>query len=285
MYSRFAAPRATIDRLQELGLYTKKSLGQHFLVDDNVVGRIIRLAEVGAGDTVIEIGPGIGTLTLALQDTGARLLAIECDEALVAPLREIVDSDQTTVVHADVLRLDAQHIQRMVDDSSTQPCAPLHLVSNLPYQVAATVVLRFFEILPALQSATVMMQREVADRISARAGTKEYGAYTIKLQFLAHVEKRFEVARSSFLPPPRVDSTVVRLTRHPEACDGEQFHARERVVDAAFGMRRKTLRNNLRTAFSAERVDDALAKAGIDGGIRAEMLEPDVFKTLTRWII
>ena len=272
MYSRFASARATIDRLQELGLYTKKSLGQHFLVDDNVVGRIIRLADVNPDDTVIEVGPGIGTLTLALAETGARIVAIEYDSALTDPLREITDASQVEIIQADAARVfdEAKHLTDRLRGATK-------LVANLPYQVAATVVLRFFENLPHLRSATVMVQREVADRMKASLGTKDYSGYTVKLRLLAHPVGDFAVSRASFLPPPRVESTVIRLDR-TEPIPGEvPYEQIRRVIDAAFGMRRKTLRNNLRAHFDTHAVDGALAYARIEGQARAETLTPEDF--------
>ena len=280
MYSRLATPRATISRLQELGLYTKKSLGQHFLVDDAVIGRIIDAAALSMDDMVIEVGPGIGTLTLALQDTGAHLIAVEYDKDLVEPLRTITDPSLTTVLQADAARLKAEEIYQVLDGIVPAKGMSLHLVSNLPYQVAATVVLRFFEMFPQLESATVMVQREVADRITASIGTKQYGGYTIKLQLLARVVKRFEVARNSFLPPPRVDSTVVRLQRDMLTDTAQHYERTRRLIDMAFAMRRKTLRNNLCVHLSAARVDKALDHVGIDKTIRAEKLDAQTFRVL-----
>jgi 16S rRNA (adenine1518-N6/adenine1519-N6)-dimethyltransferase len=345
-YSSLATPRATIARLQELGLYTKKSLGQHFLVDDNVVGRIIRLADISVDDTIIEVGPGIGTLTLALQDTGAQIIAVEYDEQLIAPLKDSTDPQHVSVIQGDAAKILVPSMVSDVDwvsarddatrslstrrdsqkhpdarglsekDATRRSCANRELlqkgtklVSNLPYQVAATVVLRFFEQIPTLTSATVMVQREVADRMKAKVGTKDYSGYSAKLQLLTCPGSSFEVARSAFLPPPRVDSTVIRLDRiavgvHKSRCaitkgecntkdvdcsgterDRILYDATKQVIDAAFGMRRKTLRNNLVSHFGAWAVDSALDEAGIDGRVRAETLEPTQFIALATALV
>jgi len=270
MHSPLSTPHATIARLQELGLYTRKSLGQHFLVDDNVIGRIIELAACEPSDTVIEVGPGIGTLTLALQERVAHIIAIEYDEALIEPLRDLTDPAVVEVVHADAARLLREDGRRLSADRSK-------MVSNLPYQVAATVILRAFESLPNLDSATVMVQKEVADRIRAAHSTKEYGAYTVKLALLAEPTGSFAVSPASFLPPPRVDSTVIRLRRREQVDSMDTYHRIRQVVDAAFGMRRKTLRNNLRTMVSDEAVIAACEATDIDPGVRAETLTVEQF--------
>jgi len=274
MQASLASPTATIARLQELGLSTKKSFGQHFLIDGIVLKRILDLADLSQGDTVIEIGPGIGTLTLALQERVARVIAIEFDEALVMPLRELVDPSIVTVIHADAARL-------LRDEPEMLPQAVASkMVANLPYQIGATVILRSFEVLDRMESATVMVQREVADRIRAHVKTKDYGAYTVKLALLARPAGSFDVSPASFLPPPRVDSTVLHLERHPLVRDTEHYHATRRVVDQAFSMRRKMLRNNLRPLASVQLIESACASIGIDPSARAESLEIEQFIAL-----
>jgi 16S rRNA (adenine1518-N6/adenine1519-N6)-dimethyltransferase len=157
------------------------------------------------------------------------------------------------------------------------------LVANLPYAVAATVVLRFFEILPSLAEATVMVQSEVAARMAATPGTKDYGSYSVKLQLLARPAGSFPVARGCFLPPPRVDSTVLKLVRTYSA-EPALVHAAARVADAAFAQRRKTLRNSLRAnlVIAPAALETALVRSGIDGGVRAETLAPEAFLALAQ---
>jgi len=275
-HSPLATPSATIAVLKRHRLATKKALGQHFLVDDNAVGRIIELAQLTGEETVLEIGPGIGTLTAALCEHAGAVVAVERDVQLLPALAETTaDCPRFAVIRADAVAVSPETI--------AEPFGPpVALVANLPYAVAATVVLRFFQELPDMTSATVMVQAEVADRMAAVPGTKDYGSYTVKLRLLAKAAGRFSVSRSCFLPPPRVDSAVLRLERAPLAEDPALLTAAARAADAAFAQRRKTIRNSLRSALGAEAsaIDAALEAAGIDGSLRAETLPPEAFLAL-----
>ena len=276
--SSLATPSATLAVLKRHGLATKKALGQHFLVDDNVVRRIIELAALRGDETVLEVGPGIGTLTTALCAAAGAVVAIERDADLLPVLAETTAGcGRFAVVRADAVAVSPD----VIAEPFGQPTA---LVANLPYAVAATVVLRFFEEIPSLQSATVMVQAEVADRMAADPGVKDFGSYTVKLRLRATPAGRFSVARTCFLPPPRVDSTVLRLERAPLADEPSLLAETARVADAAFAQRRKTIRNSLRSTLGldAERLDGALAAAGIDGSLRAETLAPERFLALAR---
>jgi len=275
-YSRLASPSATIEVLKRHGLATKKSLGQHFLIDDNVVGRILDLADLTGAETILEVGPGLGTLTVALCGSAGAVVAVERDVQLLPVLAQTTaDCGRLAVVRADAVTVPP-------DELSAAFGPPSALVANLPYGVAATVVLRFFQELPSLSSATVMVQSEVADRMAASPGNKQYGSYTVKLRLLAAPAGRFTVPRSCFLPPPRVDSAVLRLERRPLATDPALLAAASRLADAAFAQRRKTVRNSLRStlACDAQVLDAAFEQAGIDGSLRAEMLEPERFLAL-----
>jgi len=276
-YSPLASPAATIAALQHWGLYTKKSLGQHFLIDDGVIGKILRLADVSPGASVLEVGPGIGTLTEALlgQTDAAEVVSVEVDERLDGLLADISvrSPGRFRYIIKDALQLGIEELPTQFD-----------LVANLPYSVAATIILDAFQRFSGLRSATVMVQREVAQRIMAVPGTKAYGAYTVKLAMLASVAGSFAVARSSFLPPPRVDSTVVKLLRTIDSASDNYVFAC-RIIDAAFAERRKTLRNSLRstlggTDISASEIDVALESSVIDGQRRAESLSLEEFNQL-----
>jgi len=274
-HSRLASPSATIAVLARHGLHTRKALGQHFLVDDNIVGRIIDLAALQPGEHVLEVGPGIGTLTDALLSAGARVTAVEYDARLIPVLAELAEEGRPLrVVNADAVTVS-------VDLLGTGDDAPRALVANLPYSVAATVVLRFFEEMPSIQRAVVMVQAEVADRMAAMPGTKAYGAYTVKLALRAQVTDRFPVPRTCFLPPPRVDSSVICLERM-ERGSGGRVLAAGRVADAAFSQRRKTLRNSLAAGLGVDTATASmiLARAGIEGALRAESLDVDQFLAL-----
>ena len=276
--SRLASPRATIGVLERYDLYTRSSLGQHFLVDDNVVGRILELASLEAGEPVLEVGPGIGTLTVALLDAGAAVVSVEYDTRLVQVLNDLVaEYPSLRVVYADAVSVDTAELV-------TTAGPPRAFVSNLPYGVAATVILRFFEEVPSLATAVVMVQAEVADRIAARPGVKAYGAYTVKLGLRVRVTGRFPVPRSCFLPPPRVDSAVVRLDRLDRPADATLIASASRAADAAFSQRRKTVRNSLAAGLGVPVPEAAgmLEEAGIDGSLRAENLGVDEYLGLGR---
>ncbi len=272
-HSRLASPTATLAVLKERGLSTRKSLGQHFLVDDNIIGRILEMAKLDGTEPVLEIGPGIGTLTVALCAAAGHVVAVERDDRLGPQLASIAEEcGNLTLIHDDAVTVDTAAL-------NAPQGPPRMLVANLPYGVAATVVLRYFQELPSLESATIMVQAEVASRMTAVPGTKSYGAYSVKLQLLASPAGRFPVPRTCFMPPPRVDSSVVRLDRAPRIDPPELIAAAVRTADAAFAQRRKTLRNSLRASLdaSADVLEAALCEAGIDGSRRAEVLSVDEF--------
>ena len=287
--SPLASPRATINRLAEWGITTKKSLGQHFLIDDGVVGRILRLASIEREDRVLEIGPGIGTLTEALLLKGSSVLALEKDGRLLPLLSEIQGRypQAFKFLHIDALdyvegRPDLEQDGRAVFLSTT-----LKLVANLPYSVAATIVLDYFRFMSAIQSATVMVQKEVADRMAAQPGSKDYGAYSVKLQLIASPKASFQVSRTCFLPPPRVDSTVIRFDRRENQIEPDEIPNTFMIIEAAFAERRKTIRNSMRSQFvqlglGLGLIDSLLELSGIPPSTRAEVLNPEDFLSLGR---
>jgi 16S rRNA (adenine1518-N6/adenine1519-N6)-dimethyltransferase len=279
--SPIATPSATRAVLAAHGLTLKKSLGQHFLVDDNIVRKILELAEVPAGAPVLEVGPGIGTLTIALCDAAGWVVAVERDADLLPVLTDVAAGcGNLTVVRADAVAVD---IASLV----TPLGPPTALVANLPYAVAATVVLRFFEELPSLETATVMVQAEVADRMAANPGRKDYGAYTVKLRMHAEPAGRFQVPRTCFMPAPHVDSTVLRLDRVRRDESPELLSAAVRLATAAFSQRRKTLRNSVlaSTGWSGAVFDDVLRESGIDGRRRAETLSVDEYVAMASSVL
>jgi len=275
-HSPLASPSATRAVLESHGRWTNKSLGQHFLVDDNVVGRIIELAALSGTETVLEIGPGIGTLTLALCASARAVVAVERDAGLVPVLADTTaECPRFALISADATTVTAEELGAPFGP-------PTALVANLPYNLAATLVLHVFQTMPSISSATVMVQSEVGGRMSASPGTKEYGAYTVKLRLLARPTGRFPVARGCFFPPPRVDSTVLRLEREPLSGDPRALLDATRAAEAAFAQRRKTIRNSLRARIDApvEFIDAALASAGVPPDVRAETLSPETFIVL-----
>jgi len=254
------------------GIARRRTLGQHFLADPNTARRIVRLAGVRAGDRVLEIGPGLGSLTVALADAGARVVALEVDEHLLPALREVLGDRRVDVVVGDALTVDLDRLLAV-------PAGPASwkVVSNLPYHIATRVVLRLLEEAPAVTGMLVMTQREVADRLCARPGRRTYGVPSVLVAYHARARMVATVPPSVFLPPPRVDSALVSLERHPrppvEVPDYRRF---VRIVRAGFAQRRKMLRAALRSELGA-RTPVVLAAAGVPGSARAETLD------LARW--
>lgn len=291
-YSRLASPRETRAVLERFDLAAKHRLGQNFLVSDAVIGRILELAELDQEDVVLEVGPGIGTLTVALLPRVAAVCAIEADRTLAPVLSETcaTDGEKLALVVADALKVGSAEVAAalVARGGQADKAVPTKLVSNLPYQVAATVVMRFLQEWPSLGRCVVMVQAEVADRICAEPGSRTYGAYTAKLALLGRVTGRFEVSPSSFMPVPHVDSAVVRIerTRPRDPQTGEplappQIAVTTAVIDAAFAQRRKTIRNSMSASgFAKDELDRGLAAAGIDSRRRAETLAPADFVRL-----
>ena len=292
VFSWLASPRETRGVLESYGLATKHHLGQNFLVNDAIIGKILGLAELGDTDVVFEVGPGIGTLTVAMLPAAGAVVSVEADRGLEPVLAETCarDSERFALVMGDALKVTPETLTAAVASLGIDGLAPepTKLVSNLPYQVAATVVLRSFEQMPALRRAVVMVQAEVADRMAASPGSKAYGGYTAKLALYAQPTGRFEVGPGNFMPPPHVDSAVIRLDRASMAdpATGEPLTAGQiawcaQVIDAAFAQRRKTIRNSMgASGFDKAELDAAFAATGIEARSRAEVLAPEDFVRL-----
>lgn len=301
--SPLATPSATRAVLEEFGLATKRRLGQNFLVSDAVIGRILGLAELSPEDVVLEVGPGIGTLTCAMLPRAGAVVAIEADHDLppvlaatcagVAGDGGAAGGRRMALIEGDALRVGTSELAAALWDlpAAQGPDGvrmPNKLVSNLPYQVAATLVLRCMDEMPSLERAVVMVQAEVADRMAARPGTKTYGAYTAKLALVGAISGRFEVGPANFMPPPHVGSAVVRIERRlmadpatGEPLDDAALARVRQVIDAAFAQRRKTIRNSMTSSgFDAATLLEALSACGIDARARAESLSPADFVRL-----
>ncbi len=250
-----------------LGVRPTKALGQNFVIDAGTIRRIVRSSGVTAEDVVLEVGPGLGSLTLGLLETGARVVAVEIDAVLAAELpRTVAERDpeaaaRLTVVHDDALRLDRLPVEATA------------LVANLPYNVAVPVLLTLLERFPSLASALVMVQAEVADRIVAIPGSRTYGSPSVKVAWYASAERAGAVGRTVFWPVPNVDSALVRLERRPPPATAASRTEVFSVVDAAFAQRRKTLRSALAGwAGSPAAAEAALRAAGLDPALRGERL-------------
>ena len=293
--SWLANQRATKETLERFGLATKYRLGQNFLVQDHVIEKIVQLAEVQPTDVIVEVGPGLGTLTVALLDNARAVCSLEADselEQVLAVTCKEPHPDSFALVMGDALAITPQKLAEaystlptVAHDAATNAPMPTKFVSNLPYQVAATLILKFFQELPSLERAVVMVQAEVADRIAAKPSTKAYGAYTAKLSLFARVTGRFEVGPGNFMPPPRVNSAVVRLdrtiARNPvtsKLLSKEELLHTMRVIDAAFAQRRKTIRNSMSASgFDKDKLDQAFLATGIAPTVRAEVLTSQDF--------
>jgi 16S rRNA (adenine1518-N6/adenine1519-N6)-dimethyltransferase len=254
-----------------LDLKPSKSLGQNFVIDSNVCTKIVRTAAVGPTDIALEIGPGLGSLTLALLDSAASVVAVEIDSRLAGQLPITVANLFEHPENLTVLNQDALSIQSL-------PVNPTVLVANLPYNVSVPVLLHLLEKFGSLRTGVVMVQAEVADRLAAKPGTKEYGIPSVKAAWWAEVKGAGSVSRSVFWPAPNVDSKLVSFTRRQTPGDEELRRKVFTIIDAAFAQRRKMLRSALSTLYgSSSAAEQILQRADIDPTLRGEALEISSF--------
>lgn len=267
-----ATPNAVRSLMAAYGLHFRKSLGQNFLIDGNILAKIVQAAEIKPGDWVLEIGPGIGTLTQALAEAGARVVAVEIDKQLVEVLHHTMrEYSQVQIVQGDALRLDLSAYL------PEQTC--YKVAANLPYYITSPLLMKLYEEQQPPEVAVVMVQKEVAQRLIAQPGSKDYGALSINIAYYADAVVVANAPRTVFMPAPNVDSSVVKLTSRPfpyPAADAQTYSA---TVRAAFGQRRKTLRNTLRTLVSDP--EAVLNAAGIDGARRGETLSIEEYGRLS----
>jgi 16S rRNA (adenine1518-N6/adenine1519-N6)-dimethyltransferase len=251
-----------------LGMRPTKTLGQNFVLDPNTVRRIVRRSGVGPQDVVVEVGPGLGSLTLGLLDAASRVVAVEVDPVLARQLPETVRSRRPDRLdRLDVVLADALDVDRLPGP------APTALVANLPYNVAVPVLLTFLSRFESLRTALVMVQAEVAERLAAAPGSKVYGVPSVKAAWYADVRMAGTIARTVFWPAPNVDSALVSLTRREPPASVAGREAVFEVIDAAFAQRRKTLRAALtRWAGSGPAAERLLVAAGVDPSLRGERL-------------
>ncbi|SDL60789.1 16S rRNA (adenine1518-N6/adenine1519-N6)-dimethyltransferase [Corynebacterium mycetoides] len=260
----------------ELGVTPTKKLGQNFVHDPNTVRRIVAAAELTGDDVVVEVGPGLGSLTLGLVDTVSHVIAVEIDPRLAGRLAQTVGeraaeyAGRLEVVTTDALRVTRAQVSRM----------PTALVANLPYNVSVPVLLHMLEEFPTIRRVLVMVQKEVADRLAAEPGSKIYGVPSVKASFYGRVSRAGVIGKNVFWPAPNIESGLVRID--VDASVDRSLQPRVfPLVDAAFAQRRKTLRSTLSAAFgSTQRAEEALTAAGIDPGLRGERLSVDDFVRL-----
>ena len=261
--------RDVVELLERHGLSPSRALGQNFVADPNTVRRIARLAGVGPGDPVVEIGPGVGSLTTALVETGAQVTAVELDRHLVPVLEEVVAPLGVRVVQGDALEVDWGELLAGHDRWA--------LVANLPYNVGTTIVLQLLDDVPAIDRMLVMVQREVGERLAAGPGSGTYGIPSVKAALSARAEVVGRVPATVFIPQPKVESVLVRLTRHPAPVVDVDHGALMALVRQAFGQRRKMLRRSLAGRVSPE----AFAAAGVAPEARPEQLGVAEWAALT----
>ena len=269
--------------LERHGFTFKKSFGQNFLTDTNILQKIVDTAEIDDQVNVIEIGPGIGALTEFLAERAAQVMAFEIDHRLVPILADTLrDFDNVTVVNEDILKVDlAQHIQNFKN-----PDLPIKVVANLPYYITTPILMHLIESGIPFSEFVVMMQKEVADRISAKPNTKAYGSLSIAVQYYMTAKVAFIVPRTVFVPAPNVDSSILKMVRRPEpavAVEDEKFFFK--VSKASFIHRRKTLWNNLTGYFGKtdeikDKLTKALDQAGLSPSVRGEALGLEEFASL-----
>ncbi len=252
---------------ERIGVRPTKKLGQNFVVDANTCRKIVKSADVGQDDVALEIGPGLGSLTLAMLETAKSVIAIEIDDRLALELpitadRHGFDSSKLTIITADAMQI------------SELPANPTVLVANLPYNVSVPVLLRFLELFPTLRSGVVMVQSEVADRLVAKPDSKTYGSPSVKAAWWADLTSAGTVSRSIFWPVPNVDSSLVRFVRYESAGDEVLRKATFKIIDAAFAQRRKMMRAALSDICGGSAQASAIIEqSGIDPTIRGEALE------------
>ena len=269
----------TLHIIRRFGLSLSKRLGQNFLISEQTVNQIVASADLSPGDTVLEIGPGIGTLTQGLAETGANVVAVELDSRLVEVLGTTLEGyDNVRIIHGDILKTD---ISREIK------AAKYKVVANLPYYITTPIIMTLLERRLPIELLVTMVQKEVAERMIAPPGGKDYGALSVAVQYYTDPELLFEVRPNDFIPPPAVDSAVIRcIVRDKPPVDAIDERRFFRVVKAAFSQRRKTLSNALKTSgMSSEQIAAVLSSAGIDPKRRGETLSLAEFAAVSNaWV-
>lgn len=274
-------PTNTIAVLNRYGFSFQKKFGQNFLIDENVVEKIVREAGVTKDDFVLEVGPGIGTMTQILCEHAREVVAVEIDKKLIPILQEDTLSyyDNVTVINEDILKLD---IVKLANEKNGGK--PIKVVANLPYYITTPIIMGLFESHVPLDSITIMVQKEVADRMQVGPGTKDYGALSLAVQYYAKPNIVLQVPASCFMPRPNVDSTVIKLTRYEKPpVDVVDEHLMFALIRASFNQRRKTMANSVGNAglnITKEELAAALEKCGLSPTIRGEALTLEQFAQL-----
>lgn len=279
-------PKNTIEILNKYKFVFQKKFGQNFLIDEHVLSKIIRSAEITEDDFVVEIGPGIGTLTQYLAASAREVAAIEIDDALIPILKDTLSAyDNVTVIHEDVLKVD---LCKLAEEKNGGK--PIKVVANLPYYITTPIIIGLFENHVPVESITIMVQKEVADRMKTGPGSKDYGALSLAVQYYAKPELVANVPPNCFMPRPRVGSAVIRLTRHTEVpVEAEDEKLMFQIIRASFNQRRKTLVNGLGNApelhIPKEMTTEVLEEMGLSASVRGEALTLAQFAELSNRIL
>ena len=276
-------PKNTIEILQKYNFMFQKKFGQNFLIDTHVLDKIISAAGITSDDMVLEVGPGIGTMTQYLCESARKVIAVEIDKNLIPILENdtLKEYDNVRVINEDILKLD---INKLVNEENSGK--PIKVVANLPYYITTPIVMGLFESHVPIESITIMVQKEVADRMQCGPGTKDYGALSLAVQYYAKPEIVANVPPNCFMPRPNVGSAVIKLTRHEKPpVEVKDETLMFKLVRAAFNQRRKTLANGLNNSanlnFTKEKITEAIEKLGKGASVRGEALTLEEFAKLT----
>ena len=279
---KLSNPQRTIEVIKKYEFCFQKKFGQNFLIDGHVLDKIIAGAGVTKDDMVLEIGPGIGTMTQYLAEAAGKVVAVEIDRNLLPILKEtLADYDNVKVIHADVLSLD---LEKLVQEENGG--RPIKVVANLPYYITTPIIMALFEQHVPLTNVTVMVQKEVAARMKSGPGSKDYGALSLAVQYYAEPYIVANVPCNCFMPRPNVDSAVIRLTRYEEPpVQVKDEKMLFKIIRASFNQRRKTLQNGLNNSselnFTKDQIAAAIAEAGFSPSVRGEALTLEQFARLT----
>lgn len=277
-------PQKTIEIIKKYEFAFQKKFGQNFLVDPRVLDKIINAAGVTKEDCVLEIGPGIGTMTQCLAENARHVVAVEIDSNLIPILKEtLADYDNVTVIHGDILKVDINQITKDYNNSR-----PIKVVANLPYYITTPIIMGLFEENVPINNITVMVQKEVAERMQAGPGTKDYGALSLAVQYYARPYIAANVPPNCFMPRPNVGSAVICLTRHQNPpVKAEDPKLMFKLIRASFNQRRKTLQNGLNNSpevpFTKEQIAEAIESLGMGPSVRGEALTLEQFAALSNY--
>ena len=280
------SPSATKEIINKYSFAFQKKFGQNFLIDSNILESIVSAADITKDDFVLEIGPGIGTMTQYLCETARQVVAVEIDKMLIPILQDTLSEyDNVEVINQDVLKLDINALAQEKNKGQ-----PIKVVANLPYYITTPIIMGLFESGVPIESITIMVQKEVADRMQTGPGSKDYGALSLAVQYYAEAKVKLNVSATCFMPRPNVDSAVIKLTRHKTpVVDVKDEKLMFKVIRASFNQRRKTLVNGLKNSseldFSKEKILEAINTIGKEESIRGEKLTLEDFANLTNALL